>query len=63
MHNSGTTTGGIPFGAGGLVTRSGCTTGRGGFEGPPALFTKVGGLNGLESPEADPKGFVTVFRD
>ena len=59
----GTTTGGITFGAGGLVTGGGRTTGGSGFEEPPALFTNVGGLNGFERPEADPKGFVTAFRN
>lgn len=64
MRSSGTTgTPSIPLGAGGLVTGSGRITGGTGFERPSALFTKVGGLNGLESPEVDPKGFVTAFRN
>jgi len=63
----GTPTGLFTFRIGGLaMLGGGCTTGGGGGGGferlePPVLFTKLGGLNGLESPEVDPKGFVTEF--
>lgn len=60
----GTPTGLFAFGADGFVMGGGrITGGGGGFERLelPALFTKLGGLNGLESPEVDPKGFVAVF--
>jgi hypothetical protein len=61
----GTPTGLFTFRADGLAVGGGRTMGGGGGGGferleSPALFTKLGGLNGLESPEVDPKGLVTV---